>query len=110
MQARGRPGVVEDEPASHPPDTGTRPTTWWKEVLFVAVFYGGYTVVRDIRGSRPVSRVQAFTNADRLIDVERFLGIFQEQRLQQAFLSHRVFLFPDRARQHYREMILRICN
>jgi len=92
LQARGRPGVVEDEPASHPPDTGTRPTTWWKEVLFVAVFYGGYTVVRDIRGSRPVSRVQAFTNADRLIDVERFLGIFQEQRLQQAFLSHRLFI------------------
>jgi hypothetical protein len=69
-----------------------RRPAWWKEALFVLVFYAGYTAIRDIRGSRPVSKLQAFTNADRLIDVERFLGIFREQRIQHPFLSHRLFL------------------
>jgi hypothetical protein len=73
------------------PAKARRPA-WWKEALFVAVFYAGYTAIRDIRGSKPVSRIQAFTNADRLIGFERFLGIFQEQRIQHPFLSYRLFL------------------
>jgi hypothetical protein len=55
-------------------------------VLIIAVFYGGYTLVRDIRGTRPVSAAQAFTNAKRLIHVERWIGIFHEANIQHFFL------------------------
>jgi PAP2 superfamily len=70
----------------------SRRLRWWKEALFVIVFYAGYTVIRDIRGSKPVSKLQAFHNAHRLIGVERFLGIFHEQRIQHWFLADRGLL------------------
>jgi membrane-associated phospholipid phosphatase len=56
-------------------------------VLLIAVFYGFYTLVRDLRGTKPVSVEQAFTNARRLIHLERILGIFHEADVQKAFLS-----------------------
>jgi membrane-associated phospholipid phosphatase len=56
-------------------------------VVLIAVFYGFYTLVRDLRGTKPVSVEQAFTNARRLIHLERILGIFHEAGLQKAFLS-----------------------
>jgi hypothetical protein len=78
------------------PAATRRKLRWWKEVLFVIFFYAGYTVVRDIRGSKPVSKVQAFHNANRLIRVERLLGIFQEQRIQRWFLGdHRLLSFMN---------------
>ena len=52
----------------------TRPVQrshWWREVLLIATFYGLYTLVRDVRGDRPVSVFQATTNAHRIIRVER---------------------------------------
>jgi PAP2 superfamily len=86
--------TLDRQPAARQPDpvAPRRRPAWWREVLFVVVFYAGYTVIRDIRGSRPVSKIQAFTNADRLIDIERFLGIFVEQHIQHPFLSYRAFL------------------
>jgi PAP2 superfamily len=77
----------------------TRPvrrSTWWREVLLIATFYGLYTLVRDVRGDRPVSVFQATTNAHRLIRVERALGLFHEANIQHWFL-------------HYRELI-RLCD
>lgn len=62
---------------------------WWREVLIIAVFYGLYTLVRDIRGTKPVSALQAFHNAKRLIHLEQLLGIFHEQAIQHFFLSDR---------------------
>ncbi|MBV9659660.1 MAG: phosphatase PAP2 family protein [Acidimicrobiales bacterium] len=62
---------------------------WWREVLIIAAFYGLYTLVRDIRGTRPVSALQAFTNAKRLIHSERWLGIFHEADVQHFFLPDR---------------------
>ena len=59
---------------------------WWREGLYIAVFYAAYTLVRDLRGTRPVSRAQAFTNGKRIVSGERFFGIFQEQRIQAWFL------------------------
>ena len=62
---------------------------WWREVLYIAGFYAAYSVIRDLRGTRPVSITQAYTNAKRVIGVERFFGIFQERRIQSWFLhSH----------------------
>ena len=77
----------------------TRPvqrSTWWREVLLIATFYGLYTLVRDVRGDRPVSVFQATTNAHRLIRFERALGLFHEANIQHWFL-------------HYRELI-RLCD
>ena len=71
-----------------PPRPGKR-SNWWREVLIIAVFYGLYTLVRDIRGNKPVSVVQAFHNARRVIHLERWVGIFHEQGVQHFFLADR---------------------
>ncbi|HET6964280.1 MAG TPA: phosphatase PAP2 family protein, partial [Acidimicrobiales bacterium] len=62
---------------------------WWREVLIIAAFYGLYTLVRDLRGDKPVSVAQAFTNARRVIHLERWVGLFHEAGLQQDVLSQR---------------------
>jgi hypothetical protein len=72
--------------------TASRPVQrshWWREVTIVAVFYGLYTAVRDIRGDKPVSVFQATTNAHRIISLERHLGIFHERAFQDWFLPQR---------------------
>ena len=77
----------------------TRPvkrSSWWREVLLIATFYGLYTLVRDVRGDRPVSVFQATTNAHRIIRLERAVGLFHEANIQHWFL-------------HYRELI-RLCD
>jgi hypothetical protein len=88
------PGTTEPSPAGLDHTTKLR---WWREVLYVLAFYAAYTVVRDVHGDKPVSRVHAFTNAQRVIGWERFFGSFQEQRIQSWFLhSHLIVkLFDD---------------
>jgi hypothetical protein len=74
------------------PIPGARPISrahWWREVLIIAAFYGLYTLVRDLRGDKPVSVLQAVTNARRIIRLERWFGVFQEARVQHDFLSDR---------------------
>ena len=78
-----------DAAADGPPRPRLR---WWQEALFVAGFYAIYTMIRDIHGSKPVSRLQAFHNAQRVIRVEHFFGLFQEQHIQSWFLSWHLFL------------------
>jgi len=65
---------------------------WWRELVIIAVFYGLYTLVRDIRSTKPVSYWQAFTNAKRVIHLERDLGILHEQAIQHWFLDDRSFI------------------
>lgn len=65
---------------------------WWREVLIVAAFYGLYTLVRDLRGTQPVSVDQAFTNARRIIHLERWVGLFHEQAVQHFFLADRALI------------------
>jgi hypothetical protein len=62
---------------------------WWREVLIIATFYVLYTLVRDLRGDRPVSVFQATTNAHRIISLERRLGLFHEATVQHWFLGYR---------------------
>ena len=69
------------------PPRAVQRSHWWREVLIIAAFYGLYTLVRDLRGTRPVSVDQAFTNAKRIISLERTVGLFHERGLQQHFLS-----------------------
>jgi hypothetical protein len=58
-------------------------------VLIIATFYGLYTLVRDVRGDKPVSVFQATTNAHRIIHFERWLGMFHEAQIQHWFLHYR---------------------
>jgi membrane-associated phospholipid phosphatase len=62
---------------------------WWREVIVIAAFYGLYTLVRDLRGTKPVSELQAFTNAKRIISAERWVGLFHEATFQHWFLNDR---------------------
>jgi hypothetical protein len=64
-----------------------RRSQWWREVLIIAIFYLLYTAVRDIRGNKPVSVLQATTNAHRIITLERHLGIFHEATIQHWLLG-----------------------
>ncbi len=61
-------------------------------MLVIAAFYAVYSVVRDLRGTKPVSRFQALTNAHRVIHLERDLGIFHEQRIQHLFIHDTEFI------------------
>lgn len=82
-----------------PPAAEPRPKArlrWWHEVLFVLAFYVVYTIIRDVHGSKPVSKLHAYTNALRIIDLERLFGLFQERRMQAWFLpSHAAIRFFD---------------
>jgi hypothetical protein len=55
-------------------------------------FYAAYTLVRDLHGTRPVSRTHAFANAEKIIDLERLFGLFQERRIQSWFLHSHVII------------------
>ncbi len=69
---------------------------WWKEALVAAVFYGVYSVTRNQFGSNKIAAdgvpEQPFTNAERIIDIESWLGTFHEQAVQAWFLPYRGFI------------------
>jgi hypothetical protein len=74
--------------------TQQRVTTlrWWREVLYVAAFYGVYTAVRNTQGSAVVSARHAFNNAKHIIRWEEWLHLYHEEAIQQAFLGARRFI------------------
>ena len=74
---------------SEPPRSRLR---WWKEVLYIALFYGVYSYIRNTQGSASVSAAHAFSNAREVIRVEDALGLFFEESLQNAFLDWRPFI------------------
>jgi hypothetical protein len=65
---------------------------WWKEVLYIAVFYGVYSFIRNIQGSATVSAAHAFSNAREVIRAERAMGLYFEEAVQEAFLDWRWFI------------------
>jgi hypothetical protein len=65
---------------------------WYREVLYIAVFYGAYTLTRNSQGSAKVSTEMAFHNAKKIVRLERGLGMFHEESIQQWFLGWRRFL------------------
>ena len=71
---------------------GLLPKGWldaaWQFLLFFLA-YNAYQVVRGITDS---GREIAFANADRLIDIERWLGSYFEAGFQQALLDHASWL------------------
>ncbi len=85
MTSSPKPATVVAVPRLHR-------TLWWKEALIVAVFYTTYTLIRNRFGSAFVNGedrpVHAFTNAMRVIKLERLVGLFHEESIQGFFLPH----------------------
>ncbi|MDQ4067883.1 MAG: phosphatase PAP2 family protein [Actinomycetota bacterium] len=65
---------------------------WWREVVYIAVFYSVYSFIRNTQGSAAVSAERAFANAREVIRIEEALGLYFEQALQEAFLEWRLFI------------------
>jgi len=65
---------------------------WRKEALIVAAFYAAYSLVRNRFGSALVAGTEvptrAFANAMGVIRVERWLGSYHEETLQELVLPH----------------------
>src|SRR5690606_888525 len=59
---------------------------WWREVLYIAAFYAVYTWIRNQFGSASVDSSLAHDHALLIIDIERFLGLFHEETIQELFL------------------------
>ena len=65
---------------------------WWFEILFVLAFYVVYTSIRNGLSAGPEAAAEAFDNARTIIDLERVLGLFQEERIQDVFLPYTHFI------------------
>ena len=71
------------------PGTGLH---WWAEVALVLAFYAIYSAIRNLFGSESVEPAVALANAERVIDLERALGLYREPGIQAAFLDHKWFI------------------
>ena len=60
----------------------------WSEALYIASFYGLYTLIRNTQGSARNSHTQALTNALRILRWEKLTGFAREQRIQHAFVRN----------------------
>ncbi len=82
-------------PASLAPEREHR-KYWWKEALIVATFYVIYTWIRNLFGSNTIAStgipVHAFTNAERVIRFEQWMGLYHEETVQGWFLPYRWFI------------------
>lgn len=65
---------------------------WWRELLYVAVFYFVYSWIRNKFGSASVDTELALRHAEQMIDLERAIGLFHEESIQEAFLGNRAFI------------------
>jgi hypothetical protein len=69
---------------------------WWKEALLVAVFYLLYSWTRNQFGSNAMPRggvpEQPFHNAEDVIRLERVIGLYHEESIQDFFLPWRHFI------------------
>ena len=75
-----------------PAITRTPRRLWWREVLYIAVFYVVYSSIRNLFGSAQVEPATALRNAYRLIDLERLLFLYHEPTIQHWFLDWTWFL------------------
>ena len=79
--------------ANRPARTAAAGLRWWREAIYVAVFYGIYTVIRDTQGSAGGgtggrAAVVAYHHARAVIRVERDLLLYHERQIQSFLLHH----------------------
>lgn len=69
---------------------------WWKEAVVIALFYAIYSLARNQFGSARLGPgdepVHAFHNAMRVIRIERAVGLYHEETVQEWFLPYRGFI------------------
>jgi hypothetical protein len=68
---------------------------WWREVGIIVAFYGIYSLVRNQFGSAGSpfqAHREALRHAHDVIRIERALGLFHEETIQQWFLGWRSFI------------------
>ena len=70
----------------------THKLRWWREAIYVLLFYGVYSAVRNLFGSAAVGAEHAFNNAELIIDIEKALGTYHEETIQDWFLDARWFI------------------
>lgn len=74
----------------------THRTFWWKEALIMLGFYVVYSWSRNQFGSANIGPgdqpLNAFHNAERLIRLERAIGLYHEESVQDWFLPFRGFI------------------
>jgi hypothetical protein len=65
--------------------TGVRPRLrWWRELLYIAVFYFIYSSIRNLSGTEARAHKHALT----IIKVEKALGLYHEHAFQHLFGIH----------------------
>ena len=64
---------------------------WWREVLYILAFYSVYTFIRN-RGVATDSVAEARRNALDVVDLERRLGTYWEEAIQDRFLDWTPFI------------------
>ena len=68
---------------------------WWAELLGILVFYVAYSTVRNMHGGE-LAPPHAFDHARQIMSLERNLGIYHEQTIQQwALHSRPLILFAN---------------
>ena len=65
---------------------------WWREVIYVAAFYGVYSWIRNQFGSAAVSASTALGHALDVIQIERWVGLFHEETLQEMVLGFHSYI------------------
>ena len=65
---------------------------FWQESVLIAGTYGAYSLVRNEFGSAAVDPAVAARNADRVIDLERFVGLYIEEEVQSVFIDATAFV------------------
>jgi hypothetical protein len=68
---------------------------WWAELLGILVFYVAYSAIRNIHGGE-LAPPHSFDHARQIMSLERHLGIYHEQTIQQWALHFRpLILFAN---------------
>lgn len=65
---------------------------WWRELALIAAFYAIYTITRNQFGSAAVDPRVAYRNANRIIDIEKAIGLYHEARIQEWFIDWTAFI------------------
>lgn len=78
-------------PADAPSPAVQRPLRWWREVLYVLAFYSVYTLIRN-KGTAAEAHAAAFDHAKQIIGVQRALGLYHEETVQDLFLGWEAFI------------------
>lgn len=76
------------------PAAATEPRSrlrWWRELLYIALFYVLYSFVRNLFGSQgtgdDIDASVAFEHARQIIRIQEAMGLYFENRLQQWYLD-----------------------